>query len=213
MSKFDFLIGQKENLLTAIDIITPSNPVKPNQKRCIVKCKCDCGNITYLYPYQFKSMSIKSCGCLKHATPYNATHKLSKENIYHIWETIRLKCTSHKNQKYYLYGARGIKICDEWFNDYISFRNWSLANGYKKGLTIDRINNNGNYEPSNCRWTTHKIQQNNTRRNIYITYNNKTQTLKQWCEELNLNYKTINNRIKLGWDKIIALTTPIRNKS
>lgn len=208
---YDYLLGTKQNALTAIEIITQSNPKKPNQRQTLIKCRCDCGNITYVLPYQFIGNEIKSCGCYRHRVAYNATHKQSKTPLYHIWETMRLRCTSPKNKKYYMYGARGITVCDEWLNDFIAFRDWSLSHGWKKGLSIDRIDNNRGYSPENCRWVTRSVQQRNTRRNVYITYQGKTQTLIDWCEELNLNYKTINNRINKGWDKIRALTEPIHS--
>ena len=94
----------------------------------------------------------------------------------------------------------------------MSFYNWANENGYQKGLSIDRIDNNGNYSPENCRWATIKEQQRNTRRNIYITYKNETKTLVEWCEILNLPYKTINSRINKGWDKIKSITTPIKHR-
>ncbi|MBR3208860.1 MAG: hypothetical protein IKF82_01185 [Bacilli bacterium] len=125
---------------------------------------------------------------------------------------MKLRCFSPKNSKYYLYGARGITVCDEWKNDYLSFRKWAYSNGYAPNLSIDRINNDGNYEPSNCRWVSRKIQQRNRRNCIYITYNNKTQCLADWCDELNLGYKTICNRISNGWEPVKAITTPIKHK-
>lgn len=208
-NRYNYLIGSKQNALTAIDIVIRPHPAKPWQKQSLIKCKCECGNITFLLPSQFKTEDIKSCGCYLHRSPYNTTHNQSKTPLYHIWETMRLRCSSPKNKKYYMYGARGIKVCDEWFNNFIAFRDWSLSHGWEQGLTLDRIDNNAGYSPDNCRWTTHAVQQRNTRRNVYITYQGKTQILADWCTELGLNYKTIQNRILNGWDKIRALTEPI----
>lgn len=209
MKNYDYLLGQKQNALTAVDIVIRPSLKKQGQNQTVIKCLCDCGNTTYLLPYQFIRQDIKSCGCYRSRTPYNATHKQSRTPLYHIWETMRLRCSAPNNQKYYMYGARGIKVCDEWQNDFIAFQEWALNNGWRKGLSIDRIDNNKGYAPDNCRWVTRKVQQRNTRRNIFITYQGKTQTLVEWCEELNLNYKTINNRISSGWDKVRALTEPI----
>lgn len=199
-------IGKKQNLLTVIDIIVPQN----GRKKLL--CKCDCGNYTEILPYQFTSENIKSCGCLKHRTPYNATHKLSQTPLYHIWETMRLRCHNPNNKKYYSYGARGIYVCEEWRNNFLSFQEWALSNGYKKGLSIDRIDNNKGYYPDNCRWATIKEQQRNTRRNIMITIDNETKSLIEWCEIYNLPYKTICNRIANGWDKHKALFYPIKRR-
>lgn len=124
-----------------------------------------------------------------------------------IFQGMKTRCYDPKCKVYKNYGARGIKLCEEWNNrervptednatkGYLAFKNWALANGYADNLTIDRIDVNGNYEPSNCRWITHKEQCNNTRRNHLITYKGRTQNLKQWCDELNLSYNVIAQRI------------------
>ena len=179
-SQLDVLIGTTSNNLTCVDVIVP----KSGRKRLL--CKCSCGGATSLFPYQFISGEIKSCGCIKHNAPHNATHKLSKTKLYHIWETMRLRCHNPSNKKYYMYGARGITVCDEWINDFLSFQSWSYSSGYADGLSIDRIDNSAGYSPSNCRWVDRKTQQRNTRRNIYIEYNGETRALIEWCEILNL---------------------------
>lgn len=202
---FTHLIGKKSGMLTVIDVVFPEG-----SKRQKLVCKCDCGNTVLIFPYQFDTnYSQLSCGCIKHRTPYNATHKLSRTKLYHVWETMRLRCSSPEDKKYYCYGARGIAVCDEWYNNFLAFRDWALSHGYQEGLTIDRIDNNQGYSPDNCRWTSRKIQQRNRRNNVYITYQGKTQTLIEWCEELGLKYKTINGRIQSGWDKVRAITEPI----
>ena len=110
---------------------------------------------------------------------------------------MRHRCNNDKNEHY---GGRGIKICDEWLGTegLINFYNWAMANGYQDDLTIDRINNNGNYEPDNCRWTTMKVQNNNKRTNIIITYMNETHTLIEWSRILNINYKSLSAKHKAG---------------
>jgi len=104
------------------------------------------------------------------------------------------------------YGGRGIKICDEW-DSYEAFRDWSLANGYEEGLSIDRIDNDGNYEPSNCRWVDAKTQGNNRRSNNNLTYNGDTHTIKEWSEITGINWSTIKERLKQGWTVERALST------
>jgi hypothetical protein len=109
------------------------------------------------------------------------------------------RCSNPNLKKYNRYGRRGIVVCKEW-RSYELFREWSHANGYKKGLTLDRIDNNGNYEPGNCRWTTYKVQMNNFSANRHIAYKGKTQTLQQWCDELGFKYHFIYHRIVIaGW--------------
>ena len=127
---------------------------------------------------------------------------------------MKQRCYNPKHDHYKYYGARGITICDEWLNPeiihlgcrgrftkgYQAFKEWALENGYADNLTIDRIDVNGNYEPSNCRWITLKEQSNNTRRNHLVTYKGKTQTLTQWSEELGFNYNRVKMRLnKLHW--------------
>ena len=141
-----------------------------------------------------------------------------------IFRTMKKRCYYPKHVCYYNYGARGIKLCEEWNNreivrisgirytkGYLNFKKWALENGYQDNLTIDRIDVNADYSPSNCRWVTQKEQANNRRNNIYVSYKGKIQTLKQWCEELHLPYGAIKDRVsKLKWDCIKALETPIK---
>lgn len=98
------------------------------------------------------------------------------------------RCYNKIDESYINYGGRGIKVCDEWLNDYFSFRNWAIDNGYSDNLSIDRIDVNGNYEPSNCRWATDKEQGNNKRNNKMIEYKGEVKTLSEWCDELGLEY-------------------------
>lgn len=88
-------------------------------------------------------------------------------------------------------GGRGIIMCDEWKNNFLSFKDWAMTNGYKEDLTIDRIDVNGNYEPDNCRWITNKEQQSNKRNNVIVEYNNEKMTLKQWSDRMKLDYKSV----------------------
>lgn len=108
------------------------------------------------------------------------------------------RCHNPKSSGYAKYGAKGIKVCDEWLNDYEKFKEWALSTGYELGMTIDRIDNSKGYSPDNCRWATITEQANNKTSNINITYKNETHTLKQWCEKLNLNYKAVFVRYQAG---------------
>lgn len=164
-------------------------------------CKCDCGNETIATTDSLKRSKVTSCGC-RHkeiVSTVNTTHGMTNTRLHTIWAGMKNRCTNSKDYNYRNYGARGIKVCNEWSNSFLSFYNWALNNGYSGNLTIDRINNNGNYEPSNCKWSTDKEQSNNKRTNLYITYNGITQTAKQWSEELGINYNTIRTRYHKGW--------------
>lgn len=140
------------------------------------KCKCDCGNEIIT---SFKSLSdgsTLSCGCYnrdinrERAKYINYKHGLSKHRLFHIWSNMKARCYNPNNGSYIDYGARGIKVCDEWLAEFKTFYNWAILHGYSDDLSIDRIDYNGNYEPSNCRWVGDKLQQSNRRDNVYITY-------------------------------------------
>ena len=115
--------------------------------------------------------------------------------LYNIWRKMKQRCYNNNDPKYKNYGARGICICDEWKHDFILFYNWAIENGYRDELTIDRIDVDGNYEPDNCQWATPKQQARNTTKNRNYTINGETHCLSEWCEILNLRYKTVYTRI------------------
>ena len=196
--KFENLVGKKFNRLTVI------KRVEYNKKEVMWLCKCDCGNETIVSTGHLKSGHSKSCGCLSRemAKKNNYKHGLSNDKdfyrIMNIRKGMKARCYNNKLDCYSSYGGRGIKICDEWLdeeNGAYNFYIWSMKNGYKDGLSIDRIDVNGDYEPSNCRWTTNKIQCNNKRNNNLITYNGETHTMKKWSEILGINYDALRSRI------------------
>lgn len=137
-------------------------------------------------------------------------HGKKNTRLYRIWLQMKNRCFNIRTNRYKDYGGRGITICDEWKNDFTKFYDWSILNGYQKNLTIDRINNDGNYEPSNCRWVTVKIQNRNSRSNHLITFDNETHTLIEWCEIKGLTKAALQNRLRYGWSIEKSLTTPVR---
>ena len=177
------------------------------------QCKCDCGNEIIANVGNLKNGHTKSCGCLRvDRCKTNFTkHGLEHTRLYGIWSDMRLRCYDEKNIAYHRYGGRGITICDEWKNDVKAFYDWATENGYKDSLTIDRIDNDGNYCPENCRWATVKEQASNRRSNILVTHNGKTQTMKKWANEVGTPYKVVWARMqKLGWSAERALTEPVK---
>ena len=139
-------------------------------------------------------------------------HGYSRTKLYKTYQRIKNRCYRKNFPHYNLYGGRGIKMCDEWLNDFVRFKDWALNNGYEEGLSIDRIDVNGNYEPSNCRWITMFEQASNKRNNIYYTINGMTKTQAEWCRYYNIPKNNVRRRLDIGWDIMKALTTPIRKK-
>lgn len=121
---------------------------------------------------------------------------MKNTRVYRVWQSMKSRCNYKSVNGYKNYGGRGITVCDEWKNDFMNFYNWAMANGYKEGLSIDRIDVNGNYCPENCRWITMQEQYYNKRNTVYLTYKNKTQSLLDWCIELNLDYALIKRRLR-----------------
>lgn len=130
---------------------------------------------------------------------HNLNRCRSSTRIYIIHKGMKQRCYDKNYRKYKNYGGRGITICDEWLDDFGAFYDWAMNNGYRDDLTIDRIDANGNYEPSNCRWITNVEQQNNKTNNVLLTYNGETKTAMQWSNELNINIHTIYTRHSRKW--------------
>lgn len=171
-------------------------------------CLCDCGKESLVEYHNLVNGGTKSCGCLKKEVDAKKllTHGLSGTRLHKIWKGIRKRCSNNKWKQWKDYGGRGISLCKEWDN-YINFYNWSINNGYEDTLTIDRIDNNGNYEPSNCRWVDNIQQANNSRRNITFEYLGEKITLINACRKYNLNYRCIHSRVKRGINPVDALNT------
>lgn len=174
-------------------------------------CKCDCGNQTIVSSGDLISGKQKSCGCYRQETNIanSTTHGLTNHRLYHTYHNMIARCYNPKSQYYCYYGGRDIKVCDEWKNDFQIFYNWAISNGYKDTLTIDRIDNNGNYEPDNCRWVTQHQQNRNQRSNRLLTYNNETLCITDMAIKYNIPLRTLIARLKRGWDIKRALTEPI----
>lgn len=199
----DSFIGKKQGLLTVL-----SHFKKGKYNANYFCCQCECGRISEIRVNHFFSDNQTTCGRF-HKKYENS---IIGTKIYNTWNKMISRCYNPKNKKYYRYGERGISVCKEWKNDYNSFYSWCINNGYRIGLTLDRINNNGNYEPSNCRWATRKQQQRNMCRNKIVTYKNETHCLSEWCEILSLNYSAISSRLLRGWSIERVFETPIRRK-
>lgn len=135
-------------------------------------------------------------------------HGKRNTRLYGIWLQMKNRCFNTKTERYKDYGGRGITVCDEWKNDFTKFYDWSISNGYQENLTIDRIDNDGNYEPSNCRWVTVKTQNRNARSNHLITFKGETHCIIEWAEITGLTRGCISNRLRYGWSIEDTLTKP-----
>nr|DAY75418.1 MAG TPA: PVL ORF-50-like family [Caudoviricetes sp.] len=200
------LTGMKIDDLTIIEFSYKEK--KGKNFRYYWKCKCKCGKeVIRRSDGLLDNRGYKSCGCYRekilkeHNFKINnprKSHGMTNTRLYKIYAKIKERCYYEKYPEFHLYGGRGIKMCDEWEKDFITFYNWAMENGYNEKLSIDRIDFNGDYEPSNCRWADKITQANNKRNNIRLTYNGETHTMPEWARILGLPYSTLADRHKKG---------------
>ena len=155
-------------------------------------CKCKCGKMKSIYHSHLISGATTSCGCYQKekAKEYKTKHNMTHTSLHNRWKSMKQRCLNANCKAYKNYGARGIKICDEWLVSYNVFYKWCIENGYQKGLQLDRINNNGDYRPDNCRFVTPLENSNNKRTCVYIEYNGEKHTINEWSRILNINKNT-----------------------
>lgn len=174
---------------------------------------CACGNYTVVPSYRLRHGGVTSCGCHQHDRNFCSKKAKNNPRLYRVYQSIRTRCYNPNNQNYYLYGGRGIKLCSEWLAFY-NFCDWALANGYNENAefgkcTIDRIDPDKDYSPSNCRWVSMREQNNNRRNNRKITYNGITRTAAEWARETGIKSGLICQRIDNGWAVEEALSIPV----
>jgi hypothetical protein len=206
--KYSISPGMKFGRLTVL-----GHPVQRGTKR-FVRCACECGNETDAQVYAMVDGRVVSCGCYREAAigERSTTHGDARRGAvspeYESWQGMKKRCESTDSPSYKHYGGRGIKVCERWQ----SFENFLADMGRKPSPahSIDRYpNNDGNYEPGNCRWATDVEQTNNRRVTPFVTYDGRTQTIKQWADELGFKYWSLRNRlVNLGWPVEKAFTTP-----
>lgn len=164
-------------------------------------CQCDCGKKTHPIPTNMLlSGNTRSCGCYRAEVTRarSVTHDSSNTRLYGIWRSMKSRCLNQRAEKYKTYGGRGIKVCEEWLNDFQAFYDWAMANGYQDDLTIDRIDVNGDYCPENCRWVDMRIQSNNRRTNVLVEINGERKTFGEWSNITGIRYATIYQRYLRG---------------
>lgn len=205
MGAFKNLTGQKFGMLTVVSSTGEKNQNGANIWNCI----CECGTLTTASTVDLTSGHKQTCG--NHSRKWNFISKGSR--LYRSWQNMKNRCYWEKDKSFANYGGRGIRVCPEWLNDFSAFRKWAISSGYQDNLTLDRIDVNGNYEPSNCRWATAEEQQNNKRNNRNLKFNGKTYTVTEWAEIIGINRMALYHRLDAGWPVEKVLTTPLRAKA
>lgn len=201
------LVGLKFGRLSPVELIRQDN------KHSYWRCRCDCGNEIITTMASLKRKNTTSCGCYAREAIFarTITHGESKSRLYRLWRAMLNRCYNKNNIEYHCYGERGIRVYDEWKTSYVNFRDWAISHGYENGLTLDRIDNNKNYFPENCRWLTLKEQNRNRRNNHNLTYNGVTHCISEWAEILGFSRRTISRRLERGWSIEDTLSRPERN--
>lgn len=170
-------------------------------------CQCDCGKRCVVPGCDLRTGSTRSCGCLRHRTKHGAVNTPA----YKSWSNMIQRCTNTGLETYPYYGGRGISVCERWKRSFAAF----LADMGQPGpgLTLDRINCDGNYDSTNCRWATRKEQSRNTRRNVILTLNGDSMGLSEWSDKTGISYAALQHRVRRGWTTERALNTPVQVRS
>jgi hypothetical protein len=199
--KYD-ITGQKFGKLTVLGISGKRN----SSNDILWECKCDCGGVKNVISGALRHGMTKSCGCMMGSPKHGDWNK----RIRIIWVNMMRRCYREKDKQYPDYGGRGILVYKKW-HDYQVFKKWAYDNGYQDILTIDRIKVNKSYTPKNCRWATHKEQNNNRRNNTKVQIGFLKNTVAQWCDLYGIKQSQVWKRYTRGWDLKKAIITPIRN--
>lgn len=189
---YDALRGSRQGKLLIVDV----DHTEPKRGK-IWRCMCDCGREIFLTTSDISSQHRMACpDCAREANRVRSIKQLTKHGwhdtrLHRIWWAMISRCTYRGDTNFRFYGGRGIKVCREWRDGFEPFRDWALAHGYSDELSIDRIDPDGNYEPSNCRWATKVEQANNKRNSKFVTVNGRTHTVAQWCGILGVRKSAI----------------------
>lgn len=189
-------VGQKFGRWTVVAFVATSK----------LRCRCECGTERLVAACRLKSGESKSCGCFRR--DIRRTHGLSKTPEHAAWSSMLNRCRCPSQQSYRLYGARGIRVCDRWQKSFAAFLE-DMGRKPTPKHSLDRIDSNGNYEPSNCRWATAFEQQRNKRDSHFLTFNGETMCISAWSERTGFKQGTIWQRVKLGWPVEKVLTAPL----
>ena len=198
------IVGNRYGRLTVLSAFTRSH-------RSWFRCLCDCGEEKTIRRDHVVSGRVVSCGCYGKTlgAKRNRTHGLTGTRLYRIWKDMRNRCRNKNVPGYPSWGGRGIRVCEEW-GSFEPFFDWSVKHGYEGSLTLDRLDNNGDYTPENCRWVTMKEQSLNRRSNVYLTYDGVTKHLSEWDTAIGAARPgRVRARLNAGWTVEQAVTTPV----
>ena len=211
MKRVEVKEGERYGRLTIIREVEPAGSSHKRVRRFL--CRCDCGNEIICRLPNLKSGTTKSCGCYRKFVSSNRRdcHHLKNTRIYRIWCGMKRRCYNKHNEHFDRYGGRGIIVCDEWKTDFMNFYDWAMSNGYDDKLSIDRINNEGNYEPSNCRWENQKQQIVNSTATIKCSLGGNIVSLSDIADILGVSFKRIRRIVYMlnnGYDmnEILSLS-------
>lgn len=198
-------VGQTFGNLTIIEALNSSGQYR------MVMAECICGKVKEYSLDNIKSGKSKSCGCVR---PRAVKHGLIHHPLYWVFSGMKDRCYNSNSRVYHLYGGSGVRICDEWLNDFLSFYNWAINNGWQPGLEIDKdIKGTGLlYSPETCCFVTEKQNCNKRRSSKYLTFDSETKTVAEWSDLVGLSQQVIYKRMKRGWSVEKSLTTPLKIK-
>lgn len=210
--------GQKFGRLLVVKYLYTND-----RRKAVWLCKCECGSYIEVPSENLVTNNTKSCGCLHREMAKKKIKKLIEsqtkykrlyeKDIAIVFNQMKRRCYNKKCKAYKNYGERGIRICKEWLDDFNKFYEWSINNGYKKELSIDRIDVDGDYEPNNCRWITNLQQQNNKRNNKYLEFNGERMTYAEWSRKLKIPISTIVDRVRRGYTVEKILNTKYKKRT
>ncbi len=200
-SFYNDLTGQRFGRLTVMEFVPMESP------HSYWQCMCDCGNKTIARGTHLQSGNVTSCGCISIQRRYK--HGKSQSRIYKIWVGMKNRCYNPNNRSYKRYGGRGIIMCEEWKTNFTAFRDWALAHGYDETLSIDRIDVDGNYEPSNCRWSNAKQQSRNRTTTTKVIYKGEELSVVEAAEKTGIDVRVLYTRYYAG-DRGERLFRPIK---
>lgn len=183
------MIRLSKTMLADITAYANNHTVKETADKFVVPYR---NMQTYISRHKIKHAPRKTMG--KDNNNYKVGFALNKK-LYWVYYAMLQRCYSKNCKQYHRYGGRGITVCKEWKDDSTTFYRWAIQSGYREGLTLDRVDNDKGYSPDNCAWVTNRVNVNHTSRTHFITYNGKTQSMKQWANELGINYSTLRNRL------------------